>query len=91
MCVTSNVRSKIHLFYPKPCHPFCFKISPTMICYCYTTPLHISFTFHLKTWILSLVLIVCIVYFFAMLDANEGEVEGEEFGEGFKEDQGQAN
>jgi hypothetical protein len=28
---------------------------------------------------------------FATLDTNEGKIEGEDFGEGFEEDQGQAN
>ena len=32
-----------------------------------------------------------VLFTFATLDTNEGEVEGEEFGEGFEEDQGQAN
>jgi hypothetical protein len=31
------------------------------------------------------------LFTFATLDTNEGEVEGEDFGEGFEEDQGQAN
>ena len=31
------------------------------------------------------------LFTFATLDTNEGEVEGEDFEEGFEEDQGQAN
>ena len=39
-----------------------------------------------------MVLIVCCCSFiFATLDSNVGEVEGEEVGEGFEEDQGLAN
>jgi hypothetical protein len=32
-----------------------------------------------------------VLFTFAALDTNEGEVEGEDFGEGFEENQGQAN
>ena len=32
-----------------------------------------------------------LLFIFATLDTNAGEVEGEEFGEGFEEDQGLAN
>ena len=31
-----------------------------------------------------------VLFTFATIDTNEGEVEGEDFGEGFEEDQGQA-
>jgi hypothetical protein len=34
---------------------------------------------------------LCILFIFATIDTNEGEVEGEDFGEGFEEDQEQAN
>ena len=32
-----------------------------------------------------------VLFAFATIDTNEGDIEGEEFGEGFEEDQGQAN
>jgi hypothetical protein len=34
---------------------------------------------------------MCCTFIFATLDSNVGEVEGEEAGEGFEEDQGLAN
>jgi hypothetical protein len=36
-------------------------------------------------------ILCCFSFIFAMLDLNVGEVEGEEVGEGFEENQGLAN
>jgi hypothetical protein len=47
--------------------------------------------FYLKKLVLELCFDCLLLYIFATLDTNMGEVEGEEFGEGFEEDQGLAN
>ena len=61
-----------------------------MFCYCQTTPLHFFSLFYLTLGSWSMCWLD-VLFTFATLDTNEAEVEGEEFGEGFEEDQGQAN
>ena len=61
-----------------------------MFCYYQTTPLHI-FTLSYLTLDSWTMYWMYVLFTFATIDTNEGEVEGEDFGEGFEEDQGQAN